>query len=70
MSIVDLGSAGVRAEEEDGVLTVTIDRPEKRNAFLAGHVPGHQARRHPCGPHGDHPGGGADGDGRVVRRRR
>lgn len=33
MSIVDLGSAGVRAEEEDGVLTVTIDRPEKRNAF-------------------------------------
>jgi enoyl-CoA hydratase/carnithine racemase len=30
---VDLGSPGVRAEETDGVLTVTIDRPEKRNAM-------------------------------------
>lgn len=33
MAIVDLGSPGVRAEEDAGVLTVTIDRPEKRNAF-------------------------------------
>jgi enoyl-CoA hydratase len=33
MTTVDLGSAGVRAEETEGVLKVTIDRPEKRNAF-------------------------------------
>lgn len=33
MTTVDLGSPGLRAEESGGVLTVTIDRPEKRNAF-------------------------------------
>lgn len=33
MTTVDLGSPGLRAEEIDGVLTVTIDRPDKRNAF-------------------------------------
>jgi enoyl-CoA hydratase len=33
MTTVDLGSSGLRAEEIDGVLTVTIDRPDKRNAF-------------------------------------